>query len=260
MELISLEGVTKSYQSKGESVTALHPTDLSIGDREFVTVLGPSGSGKSTLLSILGAMNSPTAGRLVVDGIDVYSLPEERRADFRREYVGFVFQQLQLIPYLSARQNVMLPLVVTGMTRKGQVRLADTALGSVGLRGKESRLPSELSGGEQQRVAIARAIVNDPPVVLLDEATGNLDSRTGESIMDLLAGLRDMGHTLILVTHNPKNCRYSDRVLEMSDGRVVASRVSQTTEEVGQDSCFGEAGFRLGAKGKTHSENNHPQP
>ena len=240
MELISLEGVTKSYQSKGESVTALHPTDLSIGDREFVTVLGPSGSGKSTLLSILGAMNSPTAGRLVVDGIDVYSLPEERRADFRREYVGFVFQQLQLIPYLSARQNVMLPLVVTGMTRKEQVRLADAALGSVGLAGKESRLPTELSGGEQQRVAIARAIVNDPPVVLLDEATGNLDSRTGESIMDLLAGLRDMGHTLILVTHNPKNCRYSDRVLEMSDGRVVASRVPQTTEEV-KAYCRGSA-------------------
>ena len=233
MQLISLDDVSKSYKTGDQAVTALFATDLSIGDKEFVTVLGPSGSGKSTLLSILGAMNSPTTGQLMVDGIDVYSLPEERRADFRREYIGFVFQQLQLIPYLTARQNVMLPLVVAGISRSEQALLADKALHSVGLVGKESRLPSELSGGEQQRVAIARAIVNDPPLVLLDEATGNLDSRTGESIMGLLADLRDKGHTLVLVTHNPKNCHYSDRVLEMSDGKVVVSRTINHLEEVG---------------------------
>ncbi len=225
MGLIDIEGITKTYHAGGDAVVALHPTDICIEDREFVAILGPSGSGKSTLLSILGAMNSPTSGRLLVDGIDVYSLSEEQRADFRREYVGFVFQQLQLIPYLSARQNVMLPLVVTGMSRREQAQLADAALYSVGLAGKERRLPNELSGGEQQRVAIARAVVNNPPVLLLDEATGNLDSQTGESIMSLLAGLRDRGHTLILVTHNPKNCRYSSRVLEMSDGKIVSSYV-----------------------------------
>jgi putative ABC transport system ATP-binding protein len=223
MGLINLEGVTKTYLAGDDAVVALYPTDVGIGAGEFVSVLGPSGSGKSTLLSILGAMNSPTGGRLTVDGIDVYSLSEERRADFRREYVGFVFQQLQLVPYLTARQNVMLPLAVTGNPRARQAEMADSALSSVGLKGKERRLPNELSGGEQQRVAIARAIVNDPPVLLLDEATGNLDSQTGEGIMALLAGLKEKGHTLILVTHNPKNCRYSSRVLEMSDGRIVSS-------------------------------------
>jgi putative ABC transport system ATP-binding protein len=161
--LIDLEGVTKTYRTGDDAVVALHPTHVDIEGREFVAVLGPSGSGKSTLLSILGAMNSPISGRLLVDSIDVYSLSEERRADFRREYVGFVFQQLQLIPYLTARQNVMLPLVVTWMSRAEQARKADAALDSVGLCSKERRLPNELSGGEQQRVAITRAIVNDPP-------------------------------------------------------------------------------------------------
>jgi putative ABC transport system ATP-binding protein len=220
MELISLNGVAKRYQVASEDVVALQPATLTIGEGEFVAVVGQSGSGKSTLLSILGGMNSPSSGTLVVDGIDVYSLTDEGRADFRRAYIGFVFQHLQLIPYLTARQNVMLPLAVTGLGRAEQARRADDALESVGLKGKEARLPDELSGGEQQRVAIARAIINDPAVLLTDEATGNLDSSTGEAVMAIFQRFAAGGRTIIMVTHNRDNCRYAGRVLEMSDGRI----------------------------------------
>ncbi|HHY35836.1 MAG TPA: ABC transporter ATP-binding protein [Firmicutes bacterium] len=221
MDLIILDNISKKYRAGDEEVTALHPTSLRIAEGDFVAVVGPSGSGKSTLLSILGAMNSPSGGRLIVDDIDVYSLSDESRADFRREYVGFVFQHLQLIPYLTARENVMLPLAITGLGRKEQLGMADRALESVGLKGKESRLPNELSGGEQQRVAIARAIVNNPPILLADEPTGNLDTRTGESIMATFSKLRNEGRTIVMVTHNPDNCRWATRVLEMVDGRLT---------------------------------------
>ncbi|NPV71999.1 MAG: ABC transporter ATP-binding protein [Firmicutes bacterium] len=235
MSLIVLEGVTKRYRAAGEEVVALHPVNLSIGQGEFAAVVGPSGSGKSTLLSILGAMNTPTAGRLVVDGIDVYALDEERRADFRREYVGFVFQQLQLIPYLSALENVMLPLVVTGLGKKVQGEMAGQALESVGLGGKALRLPNELSGGEQQRVAIARAIVNEPPVLLADEATGNLDSRTGENVMSVFEDLNSKGLTIVIVTHNQDNCRYAGRILDMADGRLWERAAAGTTARVAHE-------------------------
>lgn len=217
---MTLDAISKRYYATGEQVTALHPISLEIGEGEFVAIVGPSGSGKSTLLSILGAMNSPSSGRLVVDDIDVYSLNDERRADFRREYVGFVFQHLQLIPYLSAEENVMLPLAVVGFRKKIQSDMAGRALGAVGLADKASRLPNELSGGEQQRVAIARAIVNSPPILLTDEATGNLDTRTGESVMSTFAGLSEQGLTIVMVTHNRDNCRYATRVLELEDGRL----------------------------------------
>jgi len=144
-DLITLDGVGKTYRVSSGDVVALKPAQLTIGEGEFVAIVGPSGCGKSTLLSILGGMNSPSDGRLLVDGIDVYSLTEEKRADFRREYIGFVFQHLQLIPYLTARQNVMLPLAVTGLGRAEQTRRADAALASVGLDGKQLRLPDELS-------------------------------------------------------------------------------------------------------------------
>lgn len=235
LSLIVLEGVTKRYRAAGEEVVALHPVNLSIGQGEFAAVVGPSGSGKSTLLSILGAMNTPTAGRLVVDGIDVYALDEERRADFRREYVGFVFQQLQLIPYLSALENVMLPLVVTGLGKKVQGEMAGQALESVGLGGKALRLPNELSGGEQQRVAIARAIVNEPPVLLADEATGNLDSRTGENVMSVFEDLNSKGLTIVIVTHNQDNCRYAGRILDMADGRLWERAAAGTTARVAHE-------------------------
>jgi putative ABC transport system ATP-binding protein len=228
VSLISVEDIRKSYTAGDEEVTALHATRLEVEEGEFVAVLGPSGSGKSTFLSILGAMNTPTGGRLVVDGIDVYALTDEQRTDFRREYIGFVFQQLQLIPYLTALQNVMLPLAVTSVGRREQVEKARAALAMMGLEHKGGRLPNDLSGGEQQRVAIARAIVNDPPILLTDEATGNLDSLTGGSVMAIFDELKRKGHTIVMVTHNPDNCRHATRVVEIVDGHVKLPQAPET--------------------------------
>jgi putative ABC transport system ATP-binding protein len=202
MSLVHLEQVTKRYVDAGVPVPVLHGVDLAIESREFVALMGPSGSGKSTLLSILGAMSPPDAGRLRVDGIEVYRLGTERLADFRREYLGFVFQQLYLVPHLTAIENVMLPLAAAGLPNRHQRERAAAALARVGLGDKPARLPRDLSGGEQQRVAIARAIVNGAPLLLADEPTGCLDSGTGGAIMDLFLALRDAGQTIFMVTHD----------------------------------------------------------
>lgn len=220
MPLVSVEDVAKRYGEGEAQVTALAGVSLGVDGGEYVAIMGPSGSGKSTLLSILGAMNPPTHGRLLLDGIDVYALSQERQADLRREYIGFVFQQLELIPYLSALENVLLPLAITP-DRDKRERALD-ALCRVGLDGiKARRLPSELSGGEQGRVAIARAIVNDPPVILADEPVGSLDTTTGRQILEHLRGLADAGHAVIMVTHNPESTEHVDRVVQIRDGQVT---------------------------------------
>ena len=182
MSLVRVETVSKRYGVKDAQVVALDDVSLEVGAGEYVAIMGPSGSGKTTLLSILGAMNPPSNGRLFIDGIDVYALSQERQADLRREYIGFVFQQLELIPYLTAVENVMLPLaILRDRNKRGR---ALEALERVGLDQKKAgRLPSELSGGEQGRVAIARAIVNDPPIILADEPVGSLDTATGRQIL-----------------------------------------------------------------------------
>jgi len=216
MSLIRLRNVHKIYSTGKEQVPALQDVSLNIGQKEFVAIMGPSGSGKSSLLSILGGLSHPTKGSVTVDNIDVYALDVEQRADLRREYVGFVFQSFQLIPYLTVAENVMLPLTVTAYSRQEQGSKAIDILEKVGLRSKALRLPDELSGGEQQRVAIARALVNQPPIILADEPTGNLDSAT----MDLLRVLNDAGHTFIIVTHNPENTRYVDRCIHLRDGKL----------------------------------------
>lgn len=218
MELISVREVTKVFQSGDRDVTALGGVTFSVNEGEFVALMGPSGSGKSTLLTMLGAMNPPTAGSIIIDEIDVYNLPQEKRADFRSEYLGFVFQQFQLIPYLTAMENVMLPLAITGKPNHEQVRLAKGVLDKVGLAGKEDRLPNQLSGGEQERVAIARAIVNEPPILFADEPTGALDTKTGEEIMQLFKQLNDEGQTIIMVTHNPEFLKHVKRALFIRDG------------------------------------------
>lgn len=223
MPLVELFDVEKTYNGASAPVQALRGIDLALDARAFVALMGRSGSGKSTLLSVLGAMNPPTAGRVVVDGIDVYTLGVERRADFRREYLGFVFQQLYLMPYLTAISNVMLPLAASGLGDVQQRELASGALERVGLADKMHRLPRELSGGEQQRVAIARALVNEPPLVLADEPTGCLDSRTGREIMDLFLRLRDTGLTIFMVTHDAGIAQYADRVVTMEDGRLTCT-------------------------------------
>ncbi len=221
--LIRAENLSKDYRAGDSLVPVLRGVSLAVETGELACIIGPSGSGKSTLLSILGGLNPPTAGRLVVDGIDVYGLKTEQRADFRNEYVGFVFQEFQLLPYLDARQNVMLPLAISGLPAREQAGRAEEALSRVGLAGKGRRLPGQLSGGEQERVAIARAVVNQPPILLADEPTGALDSRTGREIMELFAALNVSGQSIVMVTHNLDYLCYATKVFDMRDGRLGAA-------------------------------------
>ncbi|QUH27257.1 ABC transporter ATP-binding protein [Serpentinicella alkaliphila] len=218
--MISLKNICKTYTSMGDEVQALRSVSFDIFKGESVSVMGHSGSGKSTLLSIIGALNPPTSGIIEIDGIDLYKLSAEKRADFRREYLGFVFQQFQLIPYLTAIENVMLPLTTTKRSNKEKREMAAEVLKKVGLEQKMNRLPNQLSGGEQERVAIARAIVNEPPLILADEPTGSLDTKTGDEIMELFQKLNEDGLTVLMVTHNPENVRYLKRTIMMKDGML----------------------------------------
>lgn len=221
MSYIRAENLSKQYGSGDATVMAIHNMNFTVESGEFVSIMGESGSGKSTLLSIVGAMNPPSSGKFVVDGIDVYSLGSEKRTDFRREFIGFVFQSFHLVPYLTVVENVMLPLTTVKMSKKKKRVLAEEVLDQVGLAGKEDRLPSQISGGEKERVAIARAIVNDPPVILADEPTGNLDSATTREIMRLLQRLNREGTTIFLVTHSQDCAAYAERILRVSDGRLI---------------------------------------
>jgi putative ABC transport system ATP-binding protein len=221
--MIRIENLSKCYQSGSETVAALAGLDISIQAGEFITIMGQSGSGKSTLLSVLGGMNHPTTGEVEMAGVNLYRLPGEELADFRAQHLGFVFQSFQLISYLTALENVMLPLAIVKMSNGAKRSAAAAALERVGLANKRDRLPNQLSGGEQERVAIARAIVKNPPILLADEPTGNLDSRTSEEIMALFRQLNKDGQTVVMVTHNPDNGRYADRTITLRDGKVVTA-------------------------------------
>ena len=221
MKRIQAQRISKQYGKGDAAVSALKEVSFTIDKGEFVAVMGESGSGKSTLLSILGTLNSPTSGKLMVDDVDVYALGKDARADFRRESIGFVFQNFNLIPYLTLTENVMLPLAtVTGKSAKKRT-MAFEALKRVGLSEKGGRLPSQISGGEQERVAIARAIVGRPPIILADEPTGNLDSKTGKEIMGIVNTLNGEGMTIVMVTHNPDYAAYANRVLRVADGVLM---------------------------------------
>jgi putative ABC transport system ATP-binding protein len=239
MSFIVVENVGKIYRapSGGTETRVLEGVSLRVEEGEFVALMGPSGSGKTTLLTVVGAMNHPTEGRVVVDGIDVYALSEERRADFRREYLGFVFQQHHLMPYLTAVENVMLPLATVRTPSREKRGRALAALEKVGLDSKSARLPNQLSGGEQGRLAIARAVVNEPPLLLADEPTGALDTRTGQEVLGVLLELNARGQTVLLVTHNPEAAARAGRVLHMRDGvlageTAAGSRASAAPDEV----------------------------
>ncbi|MBC2704096.1 ABC transporter ATP-binding protein [Desulfobacula sp.] len=220
--LIEIHGLKKIYQSGDIKVDAIKQMDFFIDDEEFIAIMGQSGSGKSTLLSIMGALNHPTEGQILVDSLDLYSLTAEQRADFRSEYIGFIFQSFQLIPYLTVLENVKLPMAVTGQKKKIKNQMALEMIDRVGLGAKSHRLPDQLSGGEQERVAVARAIVNKPPIILADEPTGNLDSKTAEEIMLLLQSLNKDGHTVIVVTHNQDIKAYATRSIKVQDGECFA--------------------------------------
>jgi putative ABC transport system ATP-binding protein len=222
VSLIKIENLTKHYTSSNETVEALRGVDIAIESGEFITIMGQSGSGKSTLLSVLGGMNHPTSGEVEMAGVKLYQLPGEKLADFRARNLGFVFQSFHLIPYLTAIENVMLPLAIVRMKNTDKRAAARRVLEKVGLGNKLDRLPNQLSGGEQERVAIARAIVNDPHILLADEPTGNLDSTSSDEVMALFRELNSSGQTIVMVTHNPENGAYADRTIQLKDGMVVA--------------------------------------
>jgi putative ABC transport system ATP-binding protein len=226
------------YNTDKLPVEALRSVNLSIAEGELVALMGPSGSGKSTLLTVLGAMNPPTEGTVTIDGIEPYDLPVERQADFRHEYVGFVFQQYHLLPYLSVLENVLLPSAISRESRQEKRRLARAALEDVGLGEKADRLPSQLSGGEQARVAIARALVNQPPLLLLDEPTGNLDSATGNRVLESLKELNRGGQTVVMVTHDQETARYAGRIVRLRDGRVENGASLERPQGFSEDTDF----------------------
>jgi putative ABC transport system ATP-binding protein len=221
MSYISGKHLVKQYGTDESVVLAVRDISFEIEAGEFVAVMGESGSGKSTLLSIVGALNTPTSGRLLVNDTDIYRLGQEEQADFRKASLGFVFQSFHLIPYLTLAENVMLPLATMKAKTKKKLAMAEEALARVGLLGKAGRLPNQISGGEQERVAIARAIVNRPPILLADEPTGNLDSKTGADIMKLLTQLNGDGTTIVMVTHSVEYARHAERILLLSDGQLV---------------------------------------
>jgi len=221
MGYVRVDNLIKQYGNGESAVQAVKGIDFKIQAGEMVAIMGESGSGKSTLLSMLGALNTPTSGKYIVDEIDVYALGQDERADFRRNFLGFVFQSFHLVSYLTVSENVMLPLVTAKRNGKDKRALAEEALARVGLGGKGKRLPNQISGGEQERVAIARAIVNKPPILLADEPTGNLDTKTSEEIMHLLKGLNADGMTVIMVTHNPMNAQFAHRIIQLKDGQVM---------------------------------------
>ena len=233
MSFVLVEKVSKVYCAGGaQTLQVLTDVCVEIEECEFVCLMGPSGSGKSTLLTVVAAMNRPSEGKVFVDGIDVYGLKDERRADFRAEYLGFVFQQHHLMPYLNAVENVMLPLATINLSAKEKRARAMVTLEKVGLSDKASRLPSQMSGGEQGRLAIARAIINEPPLLLADEPTGALDTRTGQEIMEVFADLNARGQTIFLVTHNPENARLTHRTLYIRDGRLAEESAIQAAQSL----------------------------
>ncbi len=224
--VIRLDNLTRVYRMGEVEVRALDGVSLSIAPGEFVAVMGPSGSGKSTFMNIVGCLDRPTAGRYFLDGIDVSELDRDARAEIRNGRIGFVFQAFNLLARTSALENVELPLIYSanGFTTKQRQAKARQCLELVGLKGREDHQPSQLSGGQQQRVAIARALINDPTLLLADEPTGNLDSKTSEEVMAVFQRLNDAGKTVVVITHEPDIAEYAKRIVGFRDGRIVEDR------------------------------------
>ena len=225
--MIELRGVSKTVTSGGRPLTILHPLDLSVPSGQFLAIVGPSGSGKSTLLGLLAGLDAPTTGEIAIDGTDITKLGEDELARLRGEKIGFVFQFFHLVPSLTAFENIAVPMEIAG--RRDAAARARQLLGEVGLDDRGHHYPSQLSGGEQQRVALARALANDPPIVLADEPTGNLDSATGRHIMEMLLDIHRVRRTtLVLVTHDADLAALADVRLALRDGRPVQQGVDVT--------------------------------
>jgi len=219
-ELIKLSGICKAYRVGESEVRALDGVSLFIREGDFLAIMGPSGSGKSTLMNILGCLDVPDSGEYFLRGLEVSEMDEDELAEIRNREIGFVFQMFNLLPRLTVLRNVELPLIYGGANWRKRRAAAGEALERVGLGGRLHHKPTELSGGERQRVAIARALVNRPSIVLADEPTGNLDSKTGQEIMDVFSDLNRLGHTIIVVTHEKEVAHHANRIVRMKDGHL----------------------------------------
>ncbi len=218
--MIKLEDVTKVYGTGPASVEAVKEVSMDIGENEFISLIGPSGSGKSTLMNIMGCLDVPSSGRYLFEGKDVGGMSSNQLAEIRNAKIGFVFQNFNLLPYATAFENVEMPLIFKGVSARGRKERAMELLDNVGLTKRAHHRPSELSGGEIQRVAIARSLANNPRLILADEPTGNLDTKSGDEILALFESLWKKGHTLIIVTHNPAIAEKTGRVIRVRDGRI----------------------------------------
>lgn len=222
MSIIHTEALTKVYGSDGRQIAALDKVNLTVEQGEFVAIMGPSGSGKSTLLYLLGGLDRPTSGKVWLRDSDVFALDDNALSRLRRTELGFVFQFFNLIPVLTAQENVAIPLLLDGVPRAESMKQAESALSRVGITDRKAHRPSELSGGQQQRAALARALVTTPAVILADEPTGNLDSRSSDEVVQMLRrAVDEWKQTIILVTHDPRIAAYADRIVFLKDGKIV---------------------------------------
>ena len=229
--MLRMENVSKSYRHRGRDVMALDDATVDIPAADFVSIVGPSGSGKSTLLLMLGGMLSPSAGRVLIDGQSAYDLSSDRRARLRKKSVGFVFQTFNLVPYLTALENVQIPLLLAGVNENAQEKRASTLLERMGLADRIDHKPSELSVGQQQRVALARMLANDPAVVLADEPTGNLDPETSRQIIGFFEDFNREGRTIVMVTHDPQAAQRAKRIMKLDGGKIVDERPGQESAD-----------------------------
>jgi len=228
--IINLEKIVKNYYIGSIVVEALRAVDINIKTNEYVAIMGPSGSGKSTLMNLVGALDTPTSGSYVLNGTDVSKMDDDRLAEIRNREIGFIFQTFNLLPRYTALENVMLPLVYAGIGKSDRVAMATKTLAEVGLSDRMEHKPNELSGGQRQRVAVARALVNSPSIILADEPTGNLDSKTSIDIMKLFGLIHEKGNTIILVTHEESIARYAHRIIRLIDGMIEKIEINKNPD------------------------------
>jgi len=229
--VINLDKIVKNYYIGSITVEALRSVDVEIKKNEYVAIMGPSGSGKSTLMNLVGALDTPTSGEYILSGTDVSKMDDNRLAEIRNREIGFIFQTFNLLPRYTALENVTLPLIYAGMGKSERVEQAKKVLEEVGLGDRMDHKPNELSGGQRQRVAVARALVNNPSIILADEPTGNLDSKTSIDIMKLFGDIHDRGNTIILVTHEESIARYAHRIIRLLDGEVDKVEINKNPEK-----------------------------
>ncbi len=230
--VIEIQGITKHYQVGTQVVKALRGVNLKIEKGEYVAIMGPSGSGKSTLMNVIGALDTPSDGQYILNGTDVSRLTDDKLAEIRNKEIGFVFQTFNLLPRYTALENVMLPLIYAGIPKPERLKKGKDAINKVGLEERAAHKPNELSGGQRQRVAVARALINNPSIILADEPTGNLDSKTSVDIMRLFDEIHSMGNTIILVTHEEDIAQHAHRIIRLRDGLVESDEINENVTVV----------------------------